>query len=191
VTGNSPYLTFEWKAGKDGEHHEVKTQLIGEYNFPNALAAITIGRFFDVEPGKIDIALAEYAPQNNRSQLKQTADNTLIIDAYNANPTSMQASISNFRNMEVENKMLILGDMRELGKDGPEEHQKIADFLTECGFKDVMLVGDQFAAAKHNFPTYPDAPAVIEVLQKSKPHGKTILIKGSNGIKLSTVIDYL
>lgn len=191
VTGNSPYLTFEWKAGKDGENHEVKTQLIGEYNFPNALAAITIGRFFDVEPGKIDIALAEYAPQNNRSQLKQTADNTLIIDAYNANPTSMQASISNFRNMEVENKMLILGDMRELGKDGPEEHQKIADFLTECGFKDVMLVGDQFAAAKHNFPTYPDAPAVIEVLQKSKPHGKTILIKGSNGIKLSTVIDYL
>ena len=176
VTGNSPYLTFEWKAGKDGEHHEVKTQLIGEYNFPNALAAITIGRFFDVEPGKIDIALAEYAPQNNRSQLKQTADNTLIIDAYNANPTSMQASISNFRNMEVENKMLILGDMRELGKDGPEEHQKIADFLTECGFKDVMLVGDQFATAKHNFPTYPDAPAVIEVLQKSKPHGKTILI---------------
>ena len=191
VTGNSPYLTFEWKAGIDDEHHEVKTQLIGEYNFPNALAAITIGRFFDVEPGKIDIALAEYAPQNNRSQLKQTADNTLIIDAYNANPTSMQASISNFRNMEVENKMLILGDMRELGKDSPEEHQKIADFLTECGFKDVMLVGDQFAAAKHNFPTYPDAPAVIEVLQKSKPHGKTILIKGSNGIKLSTVIDYL
>ncbi len=191
VTGNSPYLAFEWKADKNSEHHEVKTQLIGEYNFPNALAAVTIGRFFDVEPEKIDIALAEYAPQNNRSQLKQTADNTLIIDAYNANPTSMQASISNFHNMKVENKMLILGDMRELGKEGPEEHQKIADFLTECGFEDVMLVGDQFAAAKHHFPTYPDARAVIEVLQKSKPHGKTILIKGSNGIKLNTVIDYL
>ena len=191
VTGNSPYLTFEWRAGKDGESHEVKTQLIGEYNFANALAAVTIGHFFEVAPEKIDAALREYAPQNNRSQLKQTADNTLIIDAYNANPTSMQASISNFRNMEVENKMLILGDMRELGKDGPKEHQKIADFLAECGFKDVMLVGEQFAAAKHNFPTYPDAPAVIEVLQKSKPHGKTILIKGSNGIKLSTVIDYL
>ena len=191
VTGNSPYLTFEWRAGKDGESHEIKTQLIGEYNFANALAAVTIGHFFEVASEKIDAALREYAPQNNRSQLKQTADNTLIIDAYNANPTSMQASISNFRNMEVENKMLILGDMRELGKDGPEEHQKIADFLAECGFKDVMLVGEQFAAAKHNFPTYPDAPAVIEVLQKSKPHGKTILIKGSNGIKLSTVIDYL
>ena len=191
VTGNSPYLTFEWKAGKDGEHHEVKTQLIGEYNFANALAAVTIGHFFDVESEKIDAALKEYTPQNNRSQLKQTADNTLIIDAYNANPTSMQASISNFHNMEIDNKMLILGDMRELGKDGPEEHQKIVDFLTECGFKDVMLVGEQFAAARHDFPTYPDAPAVIEALQKNKPHGKTILIKGSNGIKLSTVIDYL
>lgn len=191
VTGNSPYLTFEWKAGKDGDRHEVQTQLIGEYNFPNALAAVTIGRFFDVEPEKTDLALAEYTPQNNRSQLKQTADNTLIIDAYNANPTSMQASISNFHNMKVENKMLILGDMRELGKEGPEEHQKIANFLTECGFEDVMLVGDQFAAAKHHFPTYPDAQAVIEVLQKNKPHEKTILIKGSNGIKLNTVIDYL
>ncbi|EKU90548.1 UDP-N-acetylmuramoyl-tripeptide--D-alanyl-D-alanine ligase [Bacteroides oleiciplenus] len=191
VTGNSPYLTFEWKAGKDGDRHEVQTQLIGEYNFPNALAAVTIGRFFDVEPEKTDLALAEYTPQNNRSQLKQTADNTLIIDAYNANPTSMQASISNFHNMKVENKMLILGDMRELGKEGPEEHQKIANFLTECGFEDVMLVGDQFAAAKHHFPIYPDAQAVIEVLQKNKPHEKTILIKGSNGIKLNTVIDYL
>lgn len=191
VTGNSPYLTFEWKAGKDGDRHEVQTQLIGEYNFPNALAAVTIGRFFDVEPEKTDLALAEYTPQNNRSQLKQTADNTLIIDAYNANPTSMQASISNFHNMKVENKMLILGDMRELGKEGPEEHQKIANFLTECGFEDVMLVGDQFAAAKHHFPTYPDAQAVIEVLQKNKPQEKTILIKGSNGIKLNTVIDYL
>ena len=191
VTGNSPYLTFEWKAGKDGEHHEVKTQLIGEYNFPNALAAITIGRFFDVEPGKIDIALAEYAPQNNRSQLKQTADNTLIIDAYNANPTSMQASISNFRNMEVENKMLILGDMRELGKDSAEEHQRIVDYLEEYGFEDVILVGELFAATRHTYTTYPDAPALIAALQKNKPCGKTILIKGSNGIKLNTVVDYL
>ncbi|WP_291528720.1 UDP-N-acetylmuramoyl-tripeptide--D-alanyl-D-alanine ligase [Bacteroides sp. UBA939] len=191
VTGNSPYLAFEWKAGKDGERHNVQTQLIGEYNLPNALAAVTTGRFFDVEPAKIDAALAEYTPQNNRSQLKQTADNTLIIDAYNANPTSMQASLSNFRTMKVENKMLILGDMRELGKDGPEEHQRIANLLAEYGFKDVMLVGNLFAAAKHNFPVYPDAAAVIDALKQNKPHGKTILIKGSNGIKLNTVVDYL
>lgn len=191
VTGNSPYLTFEWKAGKEGALHEVHTQLIGEYNFPNALAAITIGCFFGVEPEKIDKGLSEYAPQNNRSQLKKTADNTLIIDAYNANPTSMLASISNFRNMEAEQKMLILGDMRELGKDSPEEHQKIVDYLEECGFEEVALVGELFAATRHTYPTYPDAPALIAELQRNKPCGKVILIKGSNGIKLNTVADYL
>ena len=115
ITGNSPYLTFEWKAGKDGKSYQVQTQLIGEYNFPNALAAITIGRFFGVEDAKINEALSGYTPQNNRSQLKKTDDNTLIIDAYNANPTSMMAALQNFRNMEVPHKMLILGDMRELG----------------------------------------------------------------------------
>lgn len=191
VIDNSPFLTFKWRANKEGEYHQIKTQLIGEYNFPNALAAIAIGRFFGVEPTKIDAALEEYAPQNNRSQLKQTADNTLIIDAYNANPTSMVASLTNFRNMKAANKMLILGDMRELGKESMEEHQKIVDFLKECDFKDVMLVGELFSATKHNFPTYADAPAVIKALKEHKPHNKTILIKGSNGIKLSTVIDYL
>ena len=191
VTGNSPFLTFEWKAGKTGERHKVETQLIGEYNFPNALAAITIGRFFGIEPEKIDKALSEYIPQNNRSQLKKTTDNTLIIDAYNANPTSMMASISNFRNMQVEQKMLILGDMRELGKDSPEEHQKIVDYLEECSFDNVALVGELFNATRHTYPTYPDAPTLIAELEKKKPHGCTILIKGSNGIKLSTVVDHL
>ena len=124
ITGNSPYLTFEWKAGKDGKSYQVQTQLIGEYNFPNALAAITIGRFFGVEDAKINEALAGYTPQNNRSQLKKTDDNTLIIDAYNANPTSMMAALQNFRNMEVPHKMLILGDMRELGAESAAEHQK-------------------------------------------------------------------
>ena len=191
VTGNSPYLTFEWKAGKAGERHEVQTQLIGDYNFPNALAAITIGHFFGVEAAKIDRALHEYEPRNNRSQLKKTADNTLIIDAYNANPTSMLAAISNFHNMQAGGKMLILGDMRELGKDSPGEHQKIVDCLQEYGFKDVALVGELFAATRHTYPTYPDAPALIAELQKNKPCGKTILIKGLNGIKLNTVVDYL
>lgn len=191
VTGNSPYLTFEWKAGKEGERHEVKTQLIGEYNFANALAAVTIGHFFGVEADKIDQALSEYTPQNNRSQLKRTANNTLIIDAYNANPTSMMASISNFGKMQAEQKMLILGDMRELGKDSADEHQNIVDYLEECGFKEVALIGELFAATRHPYPTYPDAPALIEELQRNKPTGRMILIKGSNGIKLNTVVEYL
>ena len=191
ITGNSPYLTFEWKAGKDGKSYQVQTQLIGEYNFPNALAAITIGRFFGVEDAKINEALARYTPQNNRSQLKKTDDNTLIIDAYNANPTSMMAALQNFRNMEVPHKMLILGDMRELGAESAAEHQKIADYLKECAFEKVWLVGDQFAVAEHSFQTYPNVQEVIKELEADKPKGYTILIKGSNGIKLSSVVDYL
>ena len=191
ITGNSPYLTFEWKAGKDGKSYQVQTQLIGEYNFPNALAAITIGRFNGVEDAKINEALSGYTPQNNRSQLKKTDDNTLIIDAYNANPTSMMAALQNFRNMEVPHKMLILGDMRELGAESAAEHQKIADYLKECAFEKVWLVGDQFAAAEHSFQTYPNVQEVIKELEADKPKGYTILIKGSNGIKLCSVVDYL
>ncbi len=190
ITGNSPYLTFEWKAGKDGETYQVQTQLIGEYNFPNALAAITIGLFFGVEATKINEALAGYTPQNNRSQLKKTNNNTLIIDAYNANPTSMMAALQNFRNMEVPHKMLLLGDMRELGAESAAEHQKIADYIKECDFEEVWLVGEQFAAAEHFFKTYPNVQEVIKELETNKPKGYTILIKGSNGIKLSSTVDH-
>ena len=190
ITGNSPYLTFEWKAGKAGETYQVQTQLIGEYNFPNALAAITIGLFFGVEAAKINEALAGYTPQNNRSQLKKTNDNTLIIDAYNANPTSMMAALQNFRNMEVPHKMLLLGDMRELGAESAAEHQKIADYIKECDFEEVWLVGEQFAAAEHSFKTYPNVQEVIKELETNKPKGYTILIKGSNGIKLRSTVDH-
>ena len=190
ITGNSPYLTFEWKAGKAGETYQVQTQLIGEYNFPNALAAITIGLFFGVEAAKINEALVGYTPQNNRSQLKKTNDNTLIIDAYNANPTSMMAALQNFRNMEVPHKMLLLGDMRELGAESAAEHQKIADYIKECDFEEVWLVGEQFAAAEHSFKTYPNVQEVIKELETNKPKGYTILIKGSNGIKLSSTVDH-
>lgn len=191
VTGNSPYLTFEWKAAKDGTRHEVQTQLIGEYNFHNALAAVTIGCYFGVDPTKIDAALTEYTPQNNRSQLKKTACNTLIIDAYNANPTSMMAALENFRHLTASHKVVILGDMRELGAESEAEHQKIVDFIATCAFGHVLLVGEQFAAAQHPFKTYADAPELIKELQAHKLQDAMILIKGSNGIKLSTVVDYL
>ena len=191
LTNCSPFLAFAWKKQGETETHQVQTQLIGSYNLPNALAAVTIGTYFDVDAALIDLALTEYAPQNNRSQLKQTADNTLIIDAYNANPTSMMASLTNFRQMEVVHKVAILGDMRELGQDSAEEHQKIVDYLEECNFERIILVGSQFAATRHSYETYADTPTLIEALKQEKPTGKNILIKGSNGIRLSTVVDYL
>ncbi|MBP1612779.1 MAG: murF [Bacteroidetes bacterium] len=191
VTGNSPYLVFEWKAGVNGEYHKVETQLIGEYNFSNALAAVTIGRYFGVEPQKIDEALAGYVPQNNRSQLKKTEDNTLIIDAYNANPTSMMAALQNFHNMKAEHKMLLLGEMRELGTDSINEHQKIVDYINESNFEEVILVGAQFATTKHSYKCYDNVDEVIRTFQENKPKGYTILVKGSNGTKLSKVLNDL
>lgn len=191
VTKNAPYLSFEWKNGKNGEKHLVDTQLIGEYNFPNALAAITIGHFMKVSSDNIDLALTEYTPQNNRSQLKKTNSNTLIIDAYNANPTSMMAALANFHNMEMKNKTLILGDMKELGKDSKIEHQKIVDYIKQCNFNNVILVGDEFMSCSHSYTTYPSVNELIDALQKEKIERSTILIKGSNGIKLNKVVDYL
>lgn len=191
ITGNSPFLALKWRKEAGDEWHEVQTRLIGEYNFCNVLAAVTIGLYFGIAPENIDRALTEYTPQNNRSQLMHTADNTLIIDAYNANPTSMMAALSNFNNMQAEQKMLILGDMRELGAESAAEHQKIADYLQQCSFQRILLVGSEFGSASHPYPTYPDVAAAIEALQADKPKGMTILIKGSNGIHLNRVIEVL
>ena len=190
VTGNSPYLAFDWHHNDD-DYNQVHTHLIGDYNFTNAMAAVAIGRYFEVDEVSICDALNEYMPQNNRSQLQQTTDNTLIIDAYNANPTSMMAALQNFLQMKADHKMLILGDMRELGVDSMAEHQRIVDFLKERKFERVVLIGDQFGALASGFETYPDVQSFIAILSKEKPKGYTILIKGSNGIKLNNVVEYL
>jgi len=191
VTGNSPFLSLEWKEKGQKEWQTVQTQLIGAYNFTNVLAAITIGRYFEVTPSAIQTALESYTPQNSRSQLTKTARNTLIVDAYNANPTSMKAALDNFRQMEASNKMLILGQMGELGAESEAEHQQLVDYIDACGFTDVLLVGDNFLQARHPYPTYPDTASLIEALKVLHPQGKTILIKGSNSNKLSTIVDFL
>ncbi|KAA6329833.1 UDP-N-acetylmuramoyl-tripeptide--D-alanyl-D-alanine ligase [termite gut metagenome] len=192
VTGNSPCLALEWKNGNEGQPYQVQTRLIGAYNLPNVLAAVTIGYFFGVEPEKINRALADYTPQNNRSQLKKTENNTLIIDAYNANPASMAAALENFKNMSVPHKVVILGDMRELGTESAAEHQKIIDYIHTCHFEQAFLVGENFAATKHAYTSYATVQELIAAFQTSPPPiGKTILIKGSNGVKLGQVVEFL
>ncbi|WP_455673810.1 UDP-N-acetylmuramoyl-tripeptide--D-alanyl-D-alanine ligase [Phocaeicola sp.] len=185
----APFLSFEWE--HEGRKHEVNTRLIGSYNLKNALAAITIGRFFSVPEGQIGEALEAYTPHNNRSQLTETQSNKLIVDAYNANPTSMMAALDNFRCMDVPHKVAVLGDMRELGATSHEEHQKIAAYLEECGFERVILVGEEFGKTGVAFEHYADVAGVMEMLKKEKPVGKYILIKGSNGMKLSQLQDIL
>ncbi|KAA6323498.1 UDP-N-acetylmuramoyl-tripeptide--D-alanyl-D-alanine ligase, partial [termite gut metagenome] len=191
TTDSSLYLSFEWKEGKEGTLHPVQTQLIGEYNLPNALATITIGRFFGIESEAINKSLEAYAPQNNRSQLKKTANNTLVIDAYNANPASMAVALGNFRNIPAVHKTLIAGDMKELGGKSAAEHQKIIDYIDTCDFENVFLVGEQFAATKHTYVSYLNVHELIVAFQKEPLQGKTILIKGSNGMKLNQLIAFL
>ena len=189
--GEGAFMALNWgEAGEKTSHH-IQTRLIGDYNLPNALAAITIGRYFNVPAEKIDRALTEYTPANNRSQLKDTGCNILIIDAYNANPTSMMAALKNFGRMKAERKLLILGDMRELGTDSIEEHQKITDYIPQCHADQVMLVGPQFEQACHPFATFKDADELIAEIKAHKPVGFTILLKGSNGIHLNRVIEFL
>ena len=169
----------------------VQTHLIGAYNIKNALAAIAIGCYFGVPAADICEALNQYIPSNNRSQLTETADNHLIVDAYNANPTSMMAALENFRLMEVPHKVAVLGDMKELGEGSVGEHRKIVSFLQECGFERVLLVGAEFGKTNVGFEHCPDVQAVKELFSQEKPIGKYILIKGSNSMKLSQLKDIL
>ena len=185
-----PYLKFQWKQGA-GEWHVVETQLIGSYNMDNALCAATVGCYFGVSYESISAALSEYIPQNNRSQLTVTKHNKLVVDAYNANPTSMRAALDNFSCMEVSRKMAILGDMKELGESTAAAHQEVVDRLATCGFDEVWLVGEAFANTAHTQRTFADVEAVKVALQENMPKDYCILIKGSNSMKLASLVQYL
>ena len=188
----NPFVKFRWRSGK-GEWHTVQTNLIGAYNVDNALAAITIGLKFGVKVQDASDAVANYMPQNNRSQLTDTGRNRLVVDAYNANPTSMAAALENFSMIKAADKMLILGDMRELGDASETEHKRIVEELRNYGFTDVWLVGSEFAKAAQGtgFRLFPDVEAVNEALINEPVNGKTILIKGSNSIGLTKTITNL
>ena len=178
-----PFLRLKWRQG-DGEWHEVTTHLIGSYNLDNALAAVTVGLHFEVTPEQICHALENYVPSNNRSQLTETEHNHLIVDAYNANPTSMAAALDNFSLMEVNPKMAILGEMRELGASSREEHERIVEKLNGCPFDEIWLVGLEFKDIDCPYRKFNDVEQVKAAIAEQRPEGHYILIKGSNGTRL-------
>ncbi len=180
----NPFLNFKWKSANNDTWHEVKTHLIGSYNIDNLLAAIAIGVHFNISDEDICHALENYIPNNNRSQLIKTKKNNLIVDAYNANPSSMKAAIDNFKIMDVKNKMLILGDMNELGESSAIEHQKIIELINNCGLSNVWLVGDKFKQTNSTFKKFKDITEVKEYIKTNCPVNQYILIKGSNTIRL-------
>ncbi|MCH5311761.1 MAG: UDP-N-acetylmuramoyl-tripeptide--D-alanyl-D-alanine ligase [Prevotella sp.] len=183
VMSCAPFLKFRWKA-KDTDWHEVQTHLIGAYNIYNMLAAVAVGRRFNVSEESICNALGNYIPSNNRSQLSITEHNKLIVDAYNANPTSMKAALENFQDMAVSPKMAIIGSMGELGAVSDEEHQKIANLIGKMDIEDVWLVGEGFENADTPLRKFRDVEEVRQAIKEKQPQGYYILIKGSNSQKL-------
>lgn len=175
----------------NGEEINISSQLIGEYNTENILAAYSIGAFFNIDSDLISVAIANYSPQNNRSQFVQTPKNKIIVDAYNANPTSMKAAIDNFKNLDLPSSVLILGDMLELGDDSVNEHIIIVNLLKQAGFNDVILVGPIFSSISHPFISFANTSLVIDYLKRNEIDKKAILLKGSRGIGLEKILDFL
>lgn len=170
---------------------EVHTQLIGDYNAENVLAALSIGHYFGISDQEIATAVGNYIPTNKRSQLTVTPKNTLVIDAYNANPDSMKQAVRNFATIEAENKYLILGDMFELGNESNREHQSLIETIKSLGFTKVLLVGPEFKATTHDFLAFNTVSELIDALKEQNIEKAWILIKASRGMKLEQITEYL
>ena len=191
VSACAPFVEFQWREGEAQPWHTVSTHLVGAYNLANLRAAVTVGLHFGVSASDIEDALAAYVPTNSRSEWRNTDRNRLLVDAYNANPASMAAALDNFDLIEGENKMVILGDMRELGADSQEEHQRIVARLEQMQLQEVWLVGSEFAGVRHPFRSFANVEEVKQELAQRPLSGRTILIKGSNGIRLQQLPELL
>ena len=166
----------------------VQTQLVGNYNLPNLLCAVAAGKYFGVPEEKIKSAIENYAPSNSRSQLIEKGGNKIILDAYNANPSSMKAAIENFANIKADNKILMLGSMAELGADSIAEHEAIVDLTKQHDFTNVVLVGKYFRDISHPYLQFQNAEQAREWLQKQYFTNAYILIKGSRSTGMEKII---
>lgn len=194
-----PFAEMQWCADDNQPWHTVQTNLVGAYNISNLRAAVTVGLFFGIAPEQIDHAIAAYKPTNSRSELRQAGSNRLIVDAYNANPSSMSAALTNFSFIEEAHKMVILGDMRELGVESLKEHKHIIEQLQQMDLERIWLVGDEFAHAcpvplapcPCTIRCFKDVEAVKIALREEQIADTTILIKGSNSTKLHQLPDVI
>ncbi len=186
-TVNTPYLTVVWNNNK------INTHLVGEYNYENVMAAITVGTYFNIDENLIIDAIENYIPSNNRSQFIKSEKNEIVMDAYNANPSSMLHSIRNFKKISNENTLLILGDMKELGCESENEHRNIINLLKELDFNDVILVGEEFKKASYDthYINFNNVDELISYISQNDIVGKKILIKGSNSTRLEKLANVL
>ena len=182
----NPLLEFNFK------NTHISTNLIGSYNFYNLAVACSVGDFFGVSIDNCKSAIESYIPSNNRSQVERSEKgNTLILDAYNANPSSMLVAIQSFEQMKAKKKIAILGDMLELGDDSLQEHQLITEELVKRNFHQVLLVGNEFKQTKNNFLYFENTNQIRTWIQNNPIQNSTVLLKGSRGIRLESLIEFL
>lgn len=183
-----PFLKLH-VAGNEGDM-EIQTQLVGKYNFENVMAAVTIGRILEIPDSLIQQSIEAYAPSNNRSQLLKRGSNTFIMDAYNANPSSMEEALKSFDELQADNKVAILGDMLELGATSRDEHELIAQKLTAMNLQQVVLIGQEFGAVKDQVPClhFNTSEEAHQWFMQQSFDDTLFLLKGSRGIALEKVI---
>ena len=186
VKNNATFLEVEITAGADAGI--IKTQLVGEYNLPNILAAVALGKYFNIPDSTIREAIEQYTPSNSRSQLIHSGSNQVILDAYNANPTSMKAAIENFARMAGTDKVLMLGGMMELGNESVQEHQAIVDLINEYTWTHIVLVGGDFYQAKGDHLYFTNSTEAAAWYKEQHFENTAILIKGSRSMQMEKVV---
>jgi UDP-N-acetylmuramoyl-tripeptide--D-alanyl-D-alanine ligase len=171
-----------------GKETIIKTQLVGDYNFANVMAAVAIGSYFGMSIDEIKAAIEAYTPSNSRSQLMKVGSNTFIMDAYNANPSSMRLAIENFARMDFANKILMIGGMKELGDTSLDEHQEIVHLAQQYNWNAVALVGGDFAKCKHAYKYFETSTEAGEWLRELNITNAGILVKGSRATAMEKVL---
>ena len=193
IADATPFMEFDWRFFD--RSYRVRTRLVGEYNFDNAIAAVAVCKFFGIDAANISSALEEYEPSNHRSQFRRTDRNDLIIDAYNANPTSMEASVGFFSTIPTSlPKMVILGEMKELGEVSDRAHEKVVEYLKKVSFDKVFLVGEayhQWGTSSDGFRYFDNVEELNKQLQDEPVSNHYILLKGSHSVHLEEAIPYL
>lgn len=186
ILQSDPFLEVEFLQGFDQK--TIRTQLVGDYNLPNVLAAVTIGKFFKVPEASIKSAIENYSPSNSRSQLIERDSNKIILDAYNANPSSMKLAIENFARLQGEDKVLMLGGMMELGAESLPEHEAIIDLIKQFNWRKVVLVGGDFLKLEHPYLQFANSSEAKEWWQHQNLENVQVLIKGSRSMQMEKIL---
>lgn len=188
VLESEPFLKVQISKGFE-EPMTISTNLVGSYNIYNVLAAAVAGRHFKIPAAQIKAAIENYVPTNSRSQLVERNGNKIILDAYNANPTSMAAAIENFARLHAENKMLFIGGMMEMGEDSEKEHAQVIQLINKFPWKDVILVGGDFAKVPHPYRYFSNSEEAAAWWKANETEGNYLLVKGSRSMKMEKIVD--